>query len=691
MDEQPIDDRQPSPGAADPSSPTELGQAKPGPAKASGSSSGSSAARGWSLLRRGAADPWDQGPPPAPAGGAGQQPAAGAEARAEAPIADAPARLEPVDAEAAPDAPEEDMPARAASTAASLMAAGLDLDIGGAGPVKQGHVRRAGESRADGTDAAGVADTSHSLAPSDPLEDPFIAQSSIGQLLYGARATLGLMNMGEIERDLRIKAKFLLAIERVDLENLPSTAYIASFVRSYARFLGDALPLTPDQAVQKFAGEYEAKSGEALVVTAEKERTSRLAGAAQPPRASAEPEDATPAPSRAKPLRPIPKKLFEKRVETNGRSLAPAYARPIRGARDSIAGAFAALTALGIISGLAYGGWTVVGGLVASADRMAVAAPEPDQRQSRDVLGAVASVSRPAASAYDVDGVFSDLYQPPQVERLDGPIEDLDPDAVGAFGEADAWRDAGGFPNVNRDGGLDIAVADQIPASAMTPPAVVDQGLVDQSLDDPALIGPRVAEPILTDQQALVQGAPQPAVSAVDPTQTGDLPAAVLAAVETLATTQDGPAPVAAPAPATASADLNQPAPASVAAARFAEQPAFALRATERVWVKVQNALNRTVFVGTLNAGEFRDLPADQGPFRIRTGNAGGTVLVLRGVAYGPLGDQGGVRTISVAEGDVRYDFAELPALTRAIADEYSVEQAQIDPAQINPAQLSAE
>lgn len=674
MDEQPIDDRQPSPGAADPSSATELGQAQAS-SLASGSSTGSSAARGWSLLRRGAADPWDQGAAPAPAGGAGQQPAAGAAERAEAPIAEAPAPSEPVDPDDAPDA-AADMPARAVATAPNPIAAALDGELAGSGPVKQGHVRRAGDSRADGSDAAGGALASQSDAQSDPLEDPFIAQSSIGQLLYGARATLGLMNMAEIERDLRIKAKFLLAIERVDLENLPSTAYIASFVRSYARFLGDALPLTPDQAVQKFAGEYEAKSGEALVVTAEKERTSRLTGATPPPRASAEPDDAAPAPSRAKPLRPIPKKLFEKRVETNGRSLAPAYARPIRGARDSIAGAFAALTALGIISGLAYGGWTVVGGLVASADRMAVAAPEPDQRQSRDVLGAVASVSRPAASAYDVDGVFSDLYQPPQVERLDGPIEDLDPDAVGAFGEADAWRDAGGFPNVNRDGGLDIAVTDQIPASAMTPPAVVDQ-----SLGDPALLGPRVAEPILTDQQALVQGAPQTAVSADDAAQTGDLPAAVLAAVETLAAAQAPSA--AAPAPATASADLSQPAPASVAAARFAEQPAFALRATERVWVKVQNALNRTVFVGTLNEGEFRDLPADEGPFRIRTGNAGGTVLVLRGVAYGPLGDQGGVRTISVAEGDVRYDFAELPALTRAIAEEYSLEQAQIDPAQV--------
>lgn len=84
------------------------------------------------------------------------------------------------------------------------------------------------------------------------------ADLPLGDELRGARASSG-RSLDQIERELRIKAAYLLAIEDARPDLLPDPAYAAGFVRAYARYLG----LDPDKTVQRFQKEAEgpAKSG----------------------------------------------------------------------------------------------------------------------------------------------------------------------------------------------------------------------------------------------------------------------------------------------------------------------------------------------------------------------------------------------------------------------------------------------
>lgn len=91
----------------------------------------------------------------------------------------------------------------------------------------------------------------------------FISENSMGSLFIGARMTAGKMDLKGVERDLRIKARYLEAIEALDLAALPKDAYLAGYVRSYARYLKEYLPLSPEDAYQKFRAELDAKIAEA--------------------------------------------------------------------------------------------------------------------------------------------------------------------------------------------------------------------------------------------------------------------------------------------------------------------------------------------------------------------------------------------------------------------------------------------
>jgi cytoskeleton protein RodZ len=60
---------------------------------------------------------------------------------------------------------------------------------------------------------------------------------SLGDLLRGQRATLG-KSLFDVQRELRIKAVYIAAIENCDVSAFEAPSFIAGYVRSYARFLG---------------------------------------------------------------------------------------------------------------------------------------------------------------------------------------------------------------------------------------------------------------------------------------------------------------------------------------------------------------------------------------------------------------------------------------------------------------------
>ena len=72
----------------------------------------------------------------------------------------------------------------------------------------------------------------------------------LGDLMRGERATLG-KSLLDVQRELRIKATYIAAIENADVSAFETPGFIAGNVRSYARYLG----MDPDWAFRKFCHE----------------------------------------------------------------------------------------------------------------------------------------------------------------------------------------------------------------------------------------------------------------------------------------------------------------------------------------------------------------------------------------------------------------------------------------------------
>jgi len=72
----------------------------------------------------------------------------------------------------------------------------------------------------------------------------------LGDVMRGERATLG-KSLLDVQRELKIKATYIAAIENCDVSAFETQGFIAGYVRSYARYLG----MDPDWAFQRFCVE----------------------------------------------------------------------------------------------------------------------------------------------------------------------------------------------------------------------------------------------------------------------------------------------------------------------------------------------------------------------------------------------------------------------------------------------------
>ncbi|PKP85454.1 MAG: DUF4115 domain-containing protein [Alphaproteobacteria bacterium HGW-Alphaproteobacteria-2] len=225
----------------------------------------------------------------------------------------------------------------------------------------------------------------------------------LGDIMRGERATKG-KSLLDAQRDLRIRASYLAAIESADLSAFESRGFVAGFVRSYARYLG----LDPEWAWRTFCAESGFEGANAF-----DQRPADTARAAPARRAVAREAFAIGLPD----VRPG----ILDRVQP--------------GALGSLA------VLLALLAGLGYGGLSLLHevqrvhlvpvdeppGIVttlpgldmqaadAGADVALPAAPEPE---------ALARVYRPQALDF------------PVVVARDGPIAALDPGALGVFAPA---------------------------------------------------------------------------------------------------------------------------------------------------------------------------------------------------------------------------------------------------------------
>lgn len=90
--------------------------------------------------------------------------------------------------------------------------------------------------------------------PSTPVEDKPKGfddfEVRLGDVMRGERATLG-RSLLDVQRELKIKATYIAAIENCDVSAFESQGFIAGYIRSYARYLG----LDPEWAYAKFCTE----------------------------------------------------------------------------------------------------------------------------------------------------------------------------------------------------------------------------------------------------------------------------------------------------------------------------------------------------------------------------------------------------------------------------------------------------
>ncbi|HHC29223.1 MAG TPA: DUF4115 domain-containing protein, partial [Rhodobacterales bacterium] len=72
----------------------------------------------------------------------------------------------------------------------------------------------------------------------------------LGDTMRGERATLG-KSLLDVQRELKIKATYVAAIENADVKAFETPSFIAGYVRSYARYLG----MDPEWAFEAFCAE----------------------------------------------------------------------------------------------------------------------------------------------------------------------------------------------------------------------------------------------------------------------------------------------------------------------------------------------------------------------------------------------------------------------------------------------------
>lgn len=238
----------------------------------------------------------------------------------------------------------------------------------------------------------------------------------LGDLMRGERATLG-KSLLDVQRDLKIKASYIAAIENADISAFDFPGFIAGFVRSYARYLG----MDPDHAFERFCREANFEVAHGMSAAASSSTMTAKRARTEAGRDSL---------SSGSMVFGQPQESWFSRVEPGA------------------LGSFAVLVAL--IGALGYGGWSIL----QEVQRVQLAPVDqaPNVVAEIDPLGNVTPVPKdlPAETAdAGTTGVTADplarLARPqvldvPVMTSRDGPIAAIDVDRAGTLSSADATQ-----------------------------------------------------------------------------------------------------------------------------------------------------------------------------------------------------------------------------------------------------------
>lgn len=227
----------------------------------------------------------------------------------------------------------------------------------------------------------------------------------LGDMMRGERATMG-KSLLDVQRELRIKANYIAAIENADPDAFDTPGFIAGYVRSYARYLG----MNPDDTFAAFCTEsgFEVAHG----MSAEASVVRKSAGDLP----SRGPMGRDPFISPNTPFIPGKESLVS---QIEPRAIG------------------SSLVLLMLIGGIGYGGWAVLNKIqqvqVSPVEQAPVVLADLDPLDAaRNNSESIEIADAPTAEALDR------LYRPqaldvPVLVARDAPISTLDPRNVGTF------------------------------------------------------------------------------------------------------------------------------------------------------------------------------------------------------------------------------------------------------------------
>ena len=229
----------------------------------------------------------------------------------------------------------------------------------------------------------------------------------LGDRMRGERATMG-KSLLDVQRELRIKANYIAAIEDADPDAFDTPGFIAGYVRSYARYLG----MNPDETFATFCAEsgFEVAHGMSAEASVVRKPSGGL-------------------PARG----PMGRDPF---ISPN---------TPYVPGRESLVSQIepraigSSLVLLAVICGIGYGGWSVLNRIqqvqVSPVEQAPVVLSDLDPL---DAARAPLELAEAADSAAPTPEALDRLYRPqaldvPVLVARDAPIATLDPRTVGTF------------------------------------------------------------------------------------------------------------------------------------------------------------------------------------------------------------------------------------------------------------------
>ena len=238
----------------------------------------------------------------------------------------------------------------------------------------------------------------------------------LGDVMRGERATLG-KSLLDVQRDLKIKATYIAAIENADVSAFESPGFVAGYVRSYARYLA----MDPEWAFERFCAEANFAVSHGMSAAASPQRIIKA-------RARSE---------------------FSDPLANPNAPFVPRGESVLSGIQPGAIGSIAVLIAL--IGAIGYGGWSVLQEVqrvqLAPVDEAPSVVAQIDPLQGAGtaapqivVAPVDAETTEPVAlaqGAAPID-VMDRLYRPealdvPVLTSRDGPISAINPRETGAL------------------------------------------------------------------------------------------------------------------------------------------------------------------------------------------------------------------------------------------------------------------